>query len=102
MTKTQKSRALYVGLGILNLMIGTFIYQVGRGEVPFPDSFVWAIPVLLTGLNALAAYLPRLGSEPIAEDVDRLKKRGVPKSQMMVVPRPVVYDGDDRVVGRRP
>lgn len=102
MTKAQKSRVLYVGLGILNLMIGTFIYQVGRGEVPFPDNLVWTIPILLTGLNALAMYLPRLGSEPIAEQVDRLKKRGVPRSEMQVVPRPVVFDGEDRIVGRRP
>lgn len=102
MTKALKSRVLYVGLGILNLMIGTFIYQVGRGEVPFPDNFVWTIPILLTGLNALAMYLPRLGYEPLAAQVDRLKRRGVAREDMTVVPTFSTSEGQDRIVGRRP
>jgi hypothetical protein len=79
------SRVLYIFLFCLNLVIGAFLIQLGAGKVPIPDTWQWATPLLLAGLNGLAMFLPRAGGEFIAQQVDALKARGVARRDMVVV-----------------
>lgn len=79
------SRVTYAFLAILNIIIGQTLIEIGKGTVPFPDSMAWSIPIIVAGLNAITWFLPRIGSERIAQRVNALKAMGVPRSRMRVV-----------------
>lgn len=85
MTGPTLNRVLYAALAILNLMIGALLVEIGKGTVPIPEQWQWAVPVLLAALNGLALFLPRVGSEGLSVQVDALKAKGVHKDDMVVV-----------------
>lgn len=85
MSNPMVTRALYGALGVTNLIITALILQIGKGVVPFPDGWEWTIPIVVAALNGIALALPRLGGEPIAQQVDTLKAEGVARRDMRVV-----------------
>lgn len=78
------TRITYAALFVLNVMIGAFLLQVGKGAVPFPASMEWTVPIIVAALNAITWFLPRIGSEQIAGRVNELTALGVPKSRIRV------------------
>lgn len=73
---TTNHIAAYAALIIGAAMIGQFAVELGAGRVPIPDSMAWAVPILLAGLQALGAFLPRPGQM----DVEKVTiKRETPK-----------------------
>jgi hypothetical protein len=81
------SRVLQASLVVMNLIIGALILEIGKGTVPIPDDLTWIVPIVLAALNGISLFLPRVGSERLAQQVDALKSRGVSRGDMMVVSR---------------
>lgn len=81
------SRMIYASLVVMNLIIGALLIEIGRGTVPIPPNLQWTVPILVAALNGIALFLPRIGGERLARQVDRLAESGVPKHRMRVVDR---------------
>jgi hypothetical protein len=87
MTNPAVSRVLQASLVVMNLVIGAVILEIGKGTIPIPDDLKWTVPIILAALNGISLFLPRVGSERLAQQVDALKAEGVPKSDMVVMDR---------------
>lgn len=85
LTDPMVSRGIQIGLVLLNVAIGSLCVEIARGTVPIPPSWLWTVPIILPVLNAVTYFLPRIGSEEIAQQVNALKAAGVPRSQMVVL-----------------
>lgn len=57
------SHAAYVTLAVLAALLTAFAQQLGAGKVPIPSDWQWVVPILSAGVVALAALLPKVGSE---------------------------------------
>jgi len=89
------ARVLQASLVIMNLVIGAIILEIGKGTVPIPDHLEWTVPIILAALNGISLFLPRFGSERLAQQVDRLHARGVQKADMRVVQKVIEPDGSE-------
>jgi hypothetical protein len=72
MSNPYVSRALYGVLAILGAGVTALIPLLLSGSVPIPKEWVWATPVVIAMLIALAALLPKGGHEEISAQVDAL------------------------------
>ncbi len=93
MSSPLVNRALYAALCVMNLVIGAVILEIGRGTVPIPKEYEWTVPIILAALNGIALFLPRVGAEGIAQQVDILKARNVKRSDMVVVTQQEALEG---------
>lgn len=85
MSGVSYSRVLYAAGCVVNLALTAFAIQLGAGNVPIPTSLIWTVPILTAVVTGLMAFLPRVGSEPIAQQVNALAAQGVHKRDMAVV-----------------
>lgn len=89
MTREQRNIVNYVVLGLVAFMLGCIAALIPELNGPPEAEINWRM-ILSAGLSAFMAtagamLLPRVGSSHLAADVDKLKKRGVKKSDMKVV-----------------
>ena len=96
------SRVALGALILLNVALGAFAVQLAAGKVPVPETWAWAVPILLAVVTAATALLPRAGSEGIAQQVDALREQGYHRADLTVVPKdqatPAVMTGSGSVV----
>jgi hypothetical protein len=87
-----RNAALYVAYALAGALVATGLQFAAALNAPGPVEWRPLAATFTTSLfGALAtalgaSRLTRLGSEPIAEQVNELRERGVPRSQMAVVP----------------
>ena len=91
MSNPYVSRAIYAALVVMNLVIGAVILEVGKGTVPIPEAYQWTVPIILAALNGVSLFLPRIGSEPLSQQVDDLRAAGVRRRDMRVVEKDEGY-----------
>lgn len=94
----MRNLLFYVLIALVNMALIAFGYALVAGTLPgfrAGEPFAPAGPALASLLAILlpilsgwlAANRPRLGSENLADDVNKLQKAGVPKDEMAVVPK---------------
>lgn len=66
------TRIVYVILAVLGAGITALIPLMLAGQVPIPREWLWATPVIVAMLIALAAFLPKVGREDISGLVDQV------------------------------
>lgn len=71
---SQKHILSYALLIVGAAMIGQFAVELGAGRVPIPDSWSWCVPILLAGLQALGAFLPRPGQMDVTRVTTTVEK----------------------------
>jgi hypothetical protein len=68
-------RVLYAVLAVLGAGITALIPVLMSGAAPVPKEWVWAMPVLIAMLVALAALLPKIGHEEQSALTDQVGHR---------------------------
>jgi hypothetical protein len=88
---TAKNVTQYVVWAVLSVAVGCLTALAE--QLPGDDPINWRV-IISAGVSALLAVLvmvvrsmmlPRVGSEPLAEQVDHLKASGVPRAHMVVM-----------------
>lgn len=51
----------YLVLMVINAGIGGFVAGVANGDIPIPPQYLWTMVIIVPMLNALSAFLPRIG-----------------------------------------
>jgi hypothetical protein len=69
------TRILYAVLAVLGAGITALIPVLLSGSAPVPKEWVWAMPVLIAMLVALAALLPKIGHEEQSALTDQVGHR---------------------------
>lgn len=70
---TTNHIAAYAALIVAAAMVGQFAIELGAGRVPIPESMAWAVPILLAGLQALGAFLPRPGQMDVTKITTKIE-----------------------------
>lgn len=84
-TSPAVSRILQIAAVIASFVLTAFAIELGKGTVPISEEWRWTVPIINAAVTGALIFLPRPGSERLAAQVDDLKARGVPKSDMLVV-----------------
>ncbi len=64
----------YAALIVASSMVGQFAIELGAGAVPIPTGWEWLVPIILAGLQALGAFLPRPGQMDVTRVTTTVEK----------------------------
>ncbi len=60
----MNDKIAYGLLAVANAVLTQLAVELGKGTVPIPASWAWAVPILGAGIVALTMLLPKIGGPP--------------------------------------